>query len=277
MLLFGASGPVGRALRTRVGSTKKKVGLVSRFTQADTDCEHWLRHDLYHPGGDSLPPARAILCAGPLDGFTRWCERQSSLHGARLVALSSTSALVKGSSPDAHERALARTLLDCEQRLLALGQAQACAVTLLRPTLIFGNGGDRSLSRLVSVSRRIGGLPLPKSAQGIRQPVHADDLAAAMLACVDRADLAGVVLNLPGAERLTYRAMVQRQLDVSAPGHRVWPIPAWLCRPVVGLLSIGPRGGRTLAAQIDRMSENLAFDDADWRRLGISPRRFAPE
>ncbi|PKL99011.1 MAG: hypothetical protein CVV17_09610, partial [Gammaproteobacteria bacterium HGW-Gammaproteobacteria-7] len=119
MLLFGASGPVGRALRTRVGSTERKVGLVSRFTQADTDCEHWFRHDLYHPGGDSLPPSRAILCAGPLDGFTRWCERQPSLHGARLVALSSTSALVKGSSPDAHERALARTLLDCEQRLLA--------------------------------------------------------------------------------------------------------------------------------------------------------------
>lgn len=277
MLLFGATGPVGRALRARAALAGLRLALVSRHRHADSDTERWFQHDLYHEGGETLPAVRVVFSAGPLDGITRWSERERQPAGTRIVALSSTSALVKQASPDPRERDLARTLLDCEQRMLALGEVRSCPVTLLRPTLIYGNGPDRSLSRLVGVCRRIGGVPLPASALGIRQPVHADDLAAAMLACTDRADLAGAVLTLPGAERLSYRDMVQRQLDVSTPGRRVWSIPDGLIRIAVGVLSLAPGPARTLATQVGRMSQDLAFNDSDWRKLGISPRRFEPE
>ena len=276
-LVFGASGPVGQALAVRLQRGGEALALVSRQPRAGSARARWFQCDLYAEAGGELPSTGRVYSAGPLDGFVRWCRRRRLLPGTRIVALSSTSAVVKRDSPDAVERALAQTLLDSERTLLALGAERGCSVTLIRPTLIYGHGADRSLAQFVQIARRIGAVPLPARACGRRQPVHADDLAAAMQACAGRADLAGRILTLPGGETVAYREMVQRQLDASVPGRRVWPVPGALLKPLLAIASILSSRARRIAAQLARAERDVVFPCDDWRELQLTPRAFRPE
>jgi hypothetical protein len=53
--------------------------------------------------------------------------------------------------------------------------------TILRPTLIYGAGIDRSITPIVQRALRLRLFPIPL-AGGLRQPVHADDIARAVVA-----------------------------------------------------------------------------------------------
>lgn len=281
-LVTGATGAVGRCVLARLARGDAPVWALSRAAMPESMPVRWLRADLY-AAQPPAPPAGIthLLSAGPLDGLVAWCRHRPPPAGCRIVALSSTSATVKQASADRSERAVAQRLLASEQALRQLADEHRWNLTLLRPTLIYGGGTHqprgRALGRAVRWARRLRGLPLPGSANGLRQPVHADDLAQAMLHCASRQDLAGRTLVLPGGETLSYRQMLQRQLDAAAPGLRVRSVPPWLWRPLCALLRRGPASASLLASQWTRSGEDLVFDGGDWRTLGVTPRPFRPE
>jgi nucleoside-diphosphate-sugar epimerase len=97
----------------------------------------------------------------------------------------------------------------------------------------------------------------------LRQPVHADDLAAAALAALELEAAAGRSFNLGGGDTLTYRGMIERTFE--ALGER----PRFL---TLSLLARLPGGIGAVAA---RMEQDLAFDTGEfWRLAGLAPRRF---
>lgn len=225
----------------------------------------------------SWPPAEAILSAGPLDAFATWldCVRPPDLR--RVVALGSTSAVVKQASSDPAERALAERLLRAEERLAACCDRAGVAWTVLRPTLIWGEGRDRNVSRLAAWIRRLGFLPLPVFATGMRQPIRARDVAAAMLAALVRPASAGHRLDLPGGETLAYDQMARRIAAAVRPPGRILRIPGtatrWLAK---GAERFGVVGTGATAA-LSRLREDLVFPGTTAvEALGIRPAGFVP-
>lgn len=273
-LVFGLTGQVGAFFRAAVAAGEAELVAVSRRPGTDAPGLQWLAADLgepFHAPGTF----DAVVSLGPLDLFADWFER-SGLSSGRVVALGSTSVHSKASSPDPADRALARRLAEAEARLAAACDARGSALCLLRPTLIYG-GGERSLSRIVAIARRWRYLPLPTDATGLRQPVHAGDLAAAAMACLH----AGVPVqgryDLPGGETLAYDEMLRRTLAVAAPQARLVRLPGPLFRGGVRALRMfGLRGaGEGLLARFDR---DLVYDAGPARQdLGYSPRPFRPE
>ena len=272
-LVFGLSGQVGAALRAAMAADEAGLVAVSRQPQAEAPGLHWLQGAL----GPGLVTGRdfdAVLSLGPLDHFTDWFVA-SDLAPARLVALGSTSVHSKSGSPDPDERRLAARLADAEARLAAACAARGTALALLRPTLIYG-GGERSLSRIVALARRWRRLPLPREAGGLRQPVHAGDLAQAALACLRSPAAIVGAYDLPGGETLAYDEMLRRVLAVAAPGARIVRLPTPLFRAgirVLRLFGLGGAGEGLLA----RFNRDLVFDAGPARRdLGYAPRPFRP-
>lgn len=277
-LVFGGSGQIGRALLPRLLDAGWRVRAVSRQPSAALPRLPgltWQAGDLAHL--PALPvEAQAIVSAGPLDLFAQWLPRVPA--GVRVVAFGSTSVHAKRASPDPHERALAARLQAAEHRLAARAADEGRAITLLRPTLIYGRGGDRSLSAIAALARRFGHVVLPTAAQGLRQPVHADDLADAALAALARALPGWHAFDLPGGEALPYREMVQRVLATLQPPPRLHalPLPLFLAAlraaQALGIArALGP-------AAVRRMREDLVFDPQPARAaLGYAPRPFAPQ
>ena len=180
-LLAGASGQIGQRVLACLLADGWQVTALSRQQHPAQAGVAWRQATLPDAGpGQGFD---AVLSCGPLDLFSQWYAATATGR-ARVVAFGSTSVHVKGDSPDPHERDLARRLGQAEARLAQAARERGAAVAVLRPTLVYGAGLDRNLSRIVALARRYGGVALPHDARGLRQPVHVDDLADAALAAL---------------------------------------------------------------------------------------------
>ena len=274
-LVFGGSGQIGRPLLDRLVAAGWHVDAVSRDPPRDVAGVRWRRGDLARLEG--MPAAvDAIVSCGPLDHFARWFGA-SPIECKRVVAFGSTSVAVKHDSGDAQERDIAMRLHAAENSLFASARVQGAAVTVLRPTLVYGVGRDRTLSRIAALARSAGLFVLPRGACGLRQPVHVDDLADAAVAALDSEAAHGRAYDLPGGETLSYREMVARVLAALQPPARLIELPAPL---FAAMLRVARATGRMHGfgdAALARMREDLVFDSAPSQRdFGYAPRAFAP-
>ena len=274
-LVFGGSGQIGTPLLDRLGDAGWRVYAVSRQARSDEPGQHWLHGDFAHM--PALPRAvDAIYSCGPLDLFARWYT-DAGIDATRMVAFGSTSASSKHASQDEHERDLARRLLGAEARLFEAAEQRGAAATMLRPTLVYGAGRDASLTRIVAIARRWGRFVLPRRADGLRQPVHVQDLADAAIAASTASATHGRSYDLPGGESLAYREMVRRVLASVEPPLPLTELPMPAFRLL--LKAAQARGiARDLTDEaVQRMREDLVFDPAPAQRdFGYAPRRFRP-
>ena len=95
--------------------------------------------------------------------------------------------------------------------------------TILRPTLIYAEGRDTNITPLSRLIRRFGFMPLVGGAPGLRQPVHAEDLAIGAIAAASSPAAINKFYSLPGAETLTYREMIGRIFDGLRMPRRTHP------------------------------------------------------
>jgi uncharacterized protein YbjT (DUF2867 family) len=164
-----------------------------------------------------------------------------------------------------------RVRLAAEQRIAASNLTW----TILRPTMIYGDPGDRNLSRLLPLLRRLPVLPVPGAAH-LQQPVHVADVANAVLTAAERPAAAGHIYDVAGPEPLTFTELLRTAARAVASRTRFVPVPL---SPMVAaargyeLLSSNPR---IRVEQLRRLAEDKAFaiDDAA-RDLGYTPRSFA--
>lgn len=273
-LVFGASGQFGRPLLARLRAAGWSLVAVSRDARHEPGvC--WVEGELSSLG---TVPGRfdAAFSCGPLDHFARWY----ALHGAglpRVVAFGSTSVEVKQASADVRERDLAARLAKGEGVLFAAASRHGAAATVLRPTLVYGAGADRTLTRVAGLARRWGVVPLPADATGLRQPVHVEDLAAAAISVQGSNATHGRAYALPGGETLPYRDMLARVLAALEPPARLLPLPAPVFRGVLALARAAGVAGGFGDAAVARLRDDLVFDAGPARRdFGYAPRAFAP-
>ena len=276
LLVLGATSLIGRALDRR--ESRPGWIRVSRSAPAQAQAG-WLRADLGDEGLDrvlaAVGPFEMALGLAPIWTVAPAVPALARAGVRRLVAFSSTSRWTKQNSPVESERAVARSLADAEQSLIAACEAHGIAWTILRPTLIYDEGHDGNVTRLAGLIRRFGFLPLSGGGAGLRQPVHAEDLGWAALAALDAPASFNKAYDLPGGETLSYRQMAARifealgkkPLILDLPGF-VWSLAFFLARPFLP--------GAT-AAMGTRMSEDLAFDpEPAARDFGWRPRDFRP-
>ena len=275
-LVFGASGQVGRPLLDRLQAAGWRISALSREARSDEPGLHWLHGEFAHL--PTLPRSvDAIFSCGPLDLFSHWYAKAAP-DAARVIAFGSTSADVKADSADADERDVAQRLRMAEARVLDAARTRDAGATLLRPTLVYRAGRDRTLSRIAGLAQRWGRFVLPRKANGLRQPVHVEDLADAAFRASATPEVAGNTYALPGGETLTYREMVARVLATLQPPPPVIELPGPLF--ALALKTAQSRGIATGLgpAAVERMRSDLVFDIAPARDdFGYAPRPFRPE
>jgi uncharacterized protein YbjT (DUF2867 family) len=161
-------------------------------------------------------------------------------------------------------------------------RSSGLSATILRPTMIYGAAGDRNLSRLLVLLARLRrapvplAVPVPGGGRQLQQPVHAADLAGAVLSAVERREAAGRGYDVAGPEPLTFADMLRE--SAAAVGGRVHLVPVPLA-PVIALTRGYERVSRRPRIRVEqwqRLAEDKAFPiDAAARDLGYAPRPFA--
>jgi nucleoside-diphosphate-sugar epimerase len=277
LTVLGARSLVGRFLLDRLAARDLAGEAVGRGGEAGDlvlpgnfswRCLDIDRPGDWHAGRDSI-----VLSLMPLWRVSALLPRLSAAR--QVVALGSTSVLVKGDSPDPTEQSLVRDL--AEAAIAEFGQRTGVAWTVLRPTLIYDGYRDANVTAIARFALRFGFFPVCAPASGLRQPVHADDVAAAMVAAIDNPAAHGLTFNLPGGETLTYRVMVRRIFEGLGRPARIPALPLPLL--TLGLHCAGRIGGVGYSpALFARMNQDLAFDGAEARtRLDYAARPFRPD
>jgi nucleoside-diphosphate-sugar epimerase len=193
----------------------------------------------------------------------------------RIVALSSTSRVTKDDSSNQKEQAVSHRLADAELRVQAWAQNRGVEWVILSPTMIYGLGQDKNISEIARFIRRFGFFPLFGKAQGLRQPVHVQDVASACMAALQAPNAANHAYNLSGGEALPYRNLVIRIFSALGRSPRLLSVPLPIFRVALALLRCLPRYRHWSVAMAERMNRDLVFDhSAATRDLAFKPRPF---
>lgn len=273
--VLGARSLVGRHLLPLVTRRPARVLAVSR--SRSTAAEHpgitWCVPGGPQPADPSLPDWIALCPIWTVAEHLPWLE---SLGIRRLVALSSMSVATKTDSPAAGERRLAGRLVAAEGDLLAWADAGGVGLTILRPTMIYDGLHDRNVAAIAACVRRCGWFPLCGAADGLRQPVHAGDVAAACLAALEH-DPPRRSYTLSGGEALPFRELVERTCRAHGLRPRAVSLPPRLWRTLATVaerLGILPGSAAGIG---QRMNQDLSAAHAEAARdLGFAPRPFVP-
>jgi nucleoside-diphosphate-sugar epimerase len=276
VLVLGASGQIGLGLVAGLLARGDTVSALRRSLPAGADAARWLSADLTR---DALPlhgdGVDAAIHATGLWLLPAHLEELAAAGCRRLVAFGSTSVATKAASRSTHERGQVAALADAEAAIAEHCARLGIAWTLFRPTLVYGRGRDLNISAAARLIERFGVFPLAGSAQGLRQPVHADDLAAVAIRALDFPVAENRAYDLAGGETLAYAEMIGRLFDAQGKPRRRVSLPTPLLAGLaaaLGRLSGQPAYTAELAR---RMNRDLTVDDSDARRdLGWAPRGF---
>jgi hypothetical protein len=278
--LFGASTPVGEALSLMLDNPPWICYCYTRGVSVRSGAFHVV--DLSNPA--SFSPAgesgrdKIYISFAPIWKFAAFLHRISCVHPRRtsglrgVIACSSSSIITKSFAVNHYDKDLVALLSSAEQQLLATCRSLDVSCCILQPTLIYGqvgNFGDRNLSRLLQQMRHLPLLPLPADS-GLRQPIHASQLAAVALHLAQQFVVSEWDPSLPerialgGDTTLTYTEMIQALQNAQSLGD-----PVRRCR----LLSIPNRLYFLLAAPLLLRSPK-AFEAV--LRMGANLSGFTP-
>jgi nucleoside-diphosphate-sugar epimerase len=274
-LVTGATSQIGHFLLPRLQTAGFTVTAFSRKSLPNTEQVIWQAADL-QTFSLSIHQPSLLFHLAPLPLLPPLLARlPNDAPLTRVIAFSSTSRFTKATSYDLTEQAIAAQLIQAETELIAECQARHVAWTLFRPTLIYGCGIDKNVSLIARFIRRFGFFPLLGQGVGLRQPVHADDLAAACLQACQSSAAINKAYNLSGGQTLSYRDMVESIFHQLGKKSCIISIPLPLFKLMTYAIRWLPSYAHLSTAMIARMNQDLCFDHtAASQDFGYIARQF---
>jgi nucleoside-diphosphate-sugar epimerase len=273
-LVIGGTGLVGGYVVEHLLRRGQRPLAISRSQPGTSDAD-WIRGDLRRPNELDLPPFATLYCTADASLLATALPGLFNPSLRRVVAVSSTSVITKQDTEVAAEREIIGRLAEAEREIATACEQNNIGWTILRPTLIYAEGRDTNITPLSRLIRRFGFMPLVGGAPGLRQPVHAEDLAIGAISAAASAAAVNKFYSLPGAETLAYREMIGRIFDGLRLPRRTVSIPAWLWR--AGFALAKPLFPDSNVAMGTRMTKDMTFDATPAiRDFGWNPRTFHP-
>jgi len=277
-LVIGATGIVGSYIVQHLVAAGERPQALSRSAHSE-DHINWIQGDLAAPAALPTGACETVYCTADVGLLADALPHLDRSALKRIVVFTSTSIVTKMESEIAAEREHLRRLADGEQRLIAACENYGIGWTILRPTIIYCEGRDGNVSRLARLIQKFGFLPLMGSGAGLRQPVHAEDLAIGAIQAAASANAVNKTYALPGGEIVSYREMVGRIFDALGRPRRIVSAPPFVWRMAFALAKPFFPGAN--AAMGNRMAKDMVFDgapavaDFGWQPRGFRP-RFTP-
>ena len=227
ILLFGSSTITGQYIKRIYNLYFQNINLYG-FSRTTKDKNYLDLESLFIPAEMKFEKEFYIISLAPIWLFVPFLEKylekynKSSIKG--IIVTSSTSSITKKYSWNEYDKKLTQKLLFWENKLIELQKKYDLNACLIRPTLIYGDIGekqDKNISILLKVMRNLPILPIPKNT-GMRQPIHYSQLAECILKVIENNNKNTQnsnkleILNLGGDDELTYFEILKR-IKINSP------------------------------------------------------------
>lgn len=148
-------------------------------------------------------------------------------------------------------------------------------ITILRPTMIFGDICDYNISKFIKLLDRLPIVPVISGGRSLIQPVNARDLARAFYQVLNTEQCKGKAYNLSGERAVSIRQLYN--LICRGLGKRclIVSFPMWVCVFAAKVLRAVTFGKLDLVEKVQRMGENRSYSHAPATAdFGYSPEPF---
>jgi len=273
-IVTGASSQIGHFLIPHLKVIGTHITAVSRQVRTCDEDIAWQYIDLTTTNMDEIP-ATTLFHIAPLSLIPTIISSQPQLK--RIIAFSSTSRFTKLHSPIKKERDIANELARAENKMIELCEKKLIAWTLFRPTLIYGAGKDKNITFIMDFIQRYGFFPIFGEGRGLRQPVHAEDLAIACTQVWHNENTYNKAYDLSGGETLTYQEMVSHIFEKMHKRPRIISIPLPVFKTMINSINWIPRFKHLSSEMATRMNQDLCFDHTlACQDFDYHPRKFRP-
>ncbi|CAI8751976.1 glycosyltransferase [Methylocaldum szegediense] len=277
VIVTGATSLIGDFLLPALVRAGFEVHAISRKPPTLRPHRHtvWHKLDVGTGGLAETYGADVLIHLAPLWTLPPLLNSLAEGNIKRILAFSSTSLFTKENSGSERERQMVANLKKAEENLQSFCTERNIDWTIFRPTMVYSLGRDRNVTTIARFIKRFRFFPLVGTGNGLRQPVHAEDLALACLNAVDNPRTFNKSYNLSGGEVLTYREMVNRISAHLGTRCKIIHIPLPLMRFALGWLSNLPGYRKVTPEAANRINFDMCFDHSDATTdISFRPRRF---
>ena len=290
--VFGGSGFVGRHVvralakrgyRVRVAVRNpdlafhlQPLGGVGQIMAVQANLRFRWSVDRAVEGADHVVNLVGILFEGSGQSFDALQD-----FGARAVA-EAARAVGAGLT---HVSAIGADVNSASDYAASKGRGEAAVLetvkdaVIFRPSIVFGPE-DGFFNKFAAMARMLPFLPLIGGGHTKFQPVYVGDVAEAVARSVDGDVAGGKVYELGGAEVLSFKALLERTLEVIGRKRLLLPIPFWAARIQGTLLGLLPNpvltsDQVTLLERDNVVSDKAVRDGRTLQGIGITPTGMA--
>jgi len=257
VFVAGGTGLLGRAITAALLGAGHQVTVGSRSRPTSNPLNvgtTWVRADVTAPSGlaEALRGSDAVVDAvqfpdspieNPKKGFT--FERvdlggtKNLVDAAKEAGVSRFIGISGANAAEAAPYHWLRFKWQEEQYIAASG----VPYTILRPSWVFGPA-DVSLNRFLGFAKFLPFVPVIGDGKVRISSLFIGDLAAHVVAAVERDDLRGRTFDIGGPRALTMDEIVRAALKASGKRRFLLHQPTWLMKPLASVLQHAP--GRPL-------------------------------
>lgn len=278
--VFGGTGFLGSAIVRRLASAGANVRIAARHPGNGSDATGRLSYQRTDVRDEASVTEALQGADAAVNAVSLYVERRglrfADIHVeaaeriARLAARAGISTLVHVSGigvSTASASDYVRARAHGEQRV----RATFPRAVVLRPSVMFGPD-DAFLGTLQRISR-LPVVPLFGDGNTRLQPVHVDDVAAAVERVLEDSTAPGRVYELGGARAYRYRDIVQAVLKSSGRWRPLLPVPFALWQRLATLASLLPAPPLTRDQVILMQADNVVGQGVGtFEVLGLEPR-----
>jgi uncharacterized protein YbjT (DUF2867 family) len=217
----------------------------------------------------------AVISLAPLPSIEVVVKMAQSLGAKRIIAFGSTGRFSKIGSTSAIEQDFVAQQERAETFFSARCGELGIEWTLFRPTMVYGADIDQNVTFIKSMVSKFGFFPLPFGANGMRQPVHVDDLAYSCVSALGHEATSNKAYNLGGGEALSFPVLVKRIFEAEAKRAILIPVPMLLFSLLISIAKQFPKTAFVRKEMVERMFQDLTADNqAAMEDFGYAPRPF---
>ena len=153
-----------------------------------------------------------------------------------------------------------------EEEVLIKTKQNKIDITILRPTMIYGDLCDHNIRKFIKMMDKMRVYPMIAGGKAEIQPVHAQDLGRAYYQVLTHLEeTKNKDYNLSGEKPIKIKEMLKLILKELNKKSIFIPVPMFLCVPAAYILRFVTFGKIEIVEKVLRMNESRVFSNADAR------------
>lgn len=277
--VFGATSPTGNEVIHLLEKKGYQVVAFSRSEKSELDprCT-WVNLS----SASSLEKNQTIIASithvisvAHIWSFNDILRPLTTCSLEKIVCISSTSIFTKKDSPSVDDIALVNKLEQGEITAQKICAEKNTDLTILRPTIIYGHGTDRNIAEIMRLIRRFHFFPLLGKAEGMRQPIHLEDVSSACVLAALSDQTKNKNYNITGSETLSYKKMIEKIFLAIGKKPVFVHVPVFVIKFLISAIKKIPKYKNWDVEMANRMNQDLVFDSQQAKNdFDFSPRGF---